>query len=48
MKKFDQAKEYYQKVAELDPNDPETYYSLAVIDWMQAYQPDQTCAPAWA
>ena len=27
MKKFDQAKEYYQKVAELDPNDPETYYS---------------------
>ena len=24
MKKFDQAKEYYQKVADLDPNDPET------------------------
>ena len=41
MKKFDQAKEYYQKIADLDPNDPETYYSLAVIDWMQAYQPDQ-------
>lgn len=40
-KKFDQAREYYQKIAELDPNDPETYYSLAVIDWMQAYQPDQ-------
>ena len=40
-KKFDQAKEYYQKVADLDPNDPETYYSLAVIDWMEAYQPDQ-------
>ena len=40
-KKFDQAKEYYQKIAELDPNDPETYYSLAVIDWMEAYQPDQ-------
>jgi len=38
MKKFDQAKEYYQKVAELDPNDPETYYSIAVIDWTQAYQ----------
>jgi len=36
-KKFSQAQEYYQ----LDPNDPETYYSLAVIDWMQAYQPDQ-------
>ena len=42
MKKFDLAKEYYQKVADLDPNDPESYYSLAVIDWMQAYQPDQT------
>lgn len=40
-KKFDKATEYYQKIAELDPNDPETYYSLAVIDWMQAYQPDQ-------
>ena len=38
MKKFDQAKEYYQKVADLDPNDPETYYSIAVIDWTQAYQ----------
>jgi len=40
-KKFDQAKEYYSKITQLDPNDPETYYSLAVIDWMQAYQPDQ-------
>ncbi len=38
MKKFDQAKDYYEKVAELDPNDPETYYSIAVIDWTQAYQ----------
>ena len=23
----------------LDPNDPETYYSIAVIDWTQSYQP---------
>ena len=38
MKKFDLAKDYYQKVAELDPNDPETYYSIAVIDWTQSYQ----------
>jgi tetratricopeptide (TPR) repeat protein len=38
MKKFDQSKDYYQKVAELDPNDPETYYSIAVIDWTQSYQ----------
>ncbi len=40
-KKFTQAQEYYKKIADMDPNDPETYYSLAVIDWMQAYQPDQ-------
>ena len=38
MKKFDQAKDYYQKVVDLDPNDPETYYSVAVIDWTQSWQ----------
>ena len=38
-KKFDQAKEYHRKVLEVDPNDPETYYSIGVIDWTQAYQP---------
>jgi tetratricopeptide (TPR) repeat protein len=39
MKKFDKAKEYYRKATELDPNDPEPYYSVAVIDWTQTYQP---------
>ena len=39
MKKLDLAKQYHQKVAELDPNDPETYYSIGVIDWTEAYQP---------
>ncbi len=39
MKKFDQAKEFYKKASELDPNDPEPYYSVAVIDWTQTYQP---------
>ena len=39
MKKFDQAKDYYKKAAEIDPKDPETYYSVAVIDWTEAYQP---------
>ncbi len=39
MKKFDLAKEYYKKASELDPNDPEPYYSIAVIDWTQTYQP---------
>ncbi len=38
MKNFDQAKEYYKKATEIDPNDPEAYYSVAVIDWTQAYQ----------
>jgi tetratricopeptide (TPR) repeat protein len=39
MKKFDEAKKYYRKAVELDPNDPEAYYSVGVIDWTQAYQP---------
>ena len=39
MKKMDQAKEYYSKVKDLDPNDPEVYYSIGVIDWTETYQP---------
>jgi len=39
MKKFEDAKEYYRKATELDANDPEPYYSIAVIDWTQSYQP---------
>ncbi len=39
MKKLDKAKEYYEKVAQRDPNDPEVYYSIAVIDWTESYQP---------
>jgi tetratricopeptide (TPR) repeat protein len=39
MKQFDKAKEYYRKATELDSNDPEPYYSVAVIDWTQTYQP---------
>jgi tetratricopeptide (TPR) repeat protein len=39
MKKFEDAKTFYRKALELDPNDPEPYYSVAVIDWTQAYQP---------
>ncbi|MGB9074350.1 MAG: tetratricopeptide repeat protein [Terriglobales bacterium] len=41
MKKFDLAKDYYKKASEADPNDPEPYYSVAVIDWTQTYQPRQ-------
>jgi tetratricopeptide (TPR) repeat protein len=39
MKKFEDAKTYYRKASELDPNDPEVYYSVGVIDWTQSYQP---------
>lgn len=39
MKKMDQARDYYTQIAQLDPNDPETYYSLGVIDWIETYQP---------
>jgi tetratricopeptide (TPR) repeat protein len=39
MKQFDEAKEFYRKATELHPNDPEPYYSVAVIDWTQTYQP---------
>jgi len=41
MKKFEQAKEYHAKAKQLDPNDPEEYYSVAVIDWTQSYAPRQ-------
>lgn len=39
MKKFEDAKTYYRKALEADPNDPEPYYSVGVIDWTQSYQP---------
>jgi len=39
MKKFDDSKSYYHKAIDLDPNDPEAYYSVGVIDWTEAYQP---------
>jgi tetratricopeptide (TPR) repeat protein len=39
MKKFDEAKKYNHMVTELDPNDPDPYYSIGVIDWAVSYQP---------
>jgi tetratricopeptide (TPR) repeat protein len=39
IKRFDDAKTFYRKAIDLDPNDPEPYYSVAVIDWTQSYQP---------
>jgi len=37
--RLDQAREWHQKVLQVDPNDPEAYYSIAVIDWTKAYKP---------
>ena len=41
MKKFDLAKEFYKMASEADPIDADPYYSVAVIDWTQTYQPRQ-------
>ncbi|HSM84493.1 MAG TPA: tetratricopeptide repeat protein [Candidatus Limnocylindrales bacterium] len=38
MKDFSKAREYYKKAIDVDPNDPEIYYSVGVIDWSQAYK----------
>jgi tetratricopeptide (TPR) repeat protein len=39
MKKFDDAKKFYRMASEADPNDPEPYYSVGVIDWTACYAP---------
>jgi tetratricopeptide (TPR) repeat protein len=39
MKNFDEAKQYYEAASGLDPEDPELYYSIGVIDWTRCYQP---------
>jgi tetratricopeptide (TPR) repeat protein len=39
MKRWDDAKKYYRMASEVDPNDPEPYYSIGVIDWTACYQP---------
>lgn len=38
IKRFDQAKIYEKKVIALAPNDPEAYYTLGVLDWIQSYK----------
>ncbi len=37
-RQFDEAKQYYNKAVQIDPNDPESYYSVAFIDWTEAYK----------
>jgi tetratricopeptide (TPR) repeat protein len=36
-KQYDVAKQYFTRAVQVDPNDPETYYWVAYIDWTQAY-----------
>ncbi|HZY62999.1 MAG TPA: hypothetical protein VFE38_10760, partial [Edaphobacter sp.] len=38
IKNFEKAKEYQKKVISLAPNDAEAYYTVGVVDWMQAYK----------
>ena len=38
IKKLDEAKEYEKKVIAIDPNDPEAYYTIGVVNWMQSYK----------
>ncbi len=38
IKKLDDAKIYEKKVIALDPSDAEAYYTIGVVDWMQAYK----------
>ncbi len=37
MKQLEKAKEYYMKTAELEPNNPEPYYSTGLVNWMVCY-----------
>jgi len=37
-KKYDESRDWQKKVIAVDPNDPEAYYSIGVIDWRLAYR----------
>ena len=39
MKNFDEAKKWDMEAVKADPNDPENYYSAAVVDWTETYVP---------
>jgi tetratricopeptide (TPR) repeat protein len=40
MKNFDKAKDFQRKRIAIEPNNPEPYYWIGVIDWAQAFQVD--------
>ena len=37
LKRFDEAREYYGKAIELKPDEARNYFTIAVIDWSEAY-----------
>jgi tetratricopeptide (TPR) repeat protein len=37
MKQFEEARNFYQRAIEIQPDDPESYYSIGVIDWTETY-----------
>ena len=37
MRNFEKAKEYYKKTAELEPNNPEPFYSIGNVNWVLCY-----------
>jgi tetratricopeptide (TPR) repeat protein len=39
MQRMDEAKDYYKKQIAIQPDNPEPYYSIAVINWKLTYQP---------
>jgi len=39
MNNYEAARQYYDRASDLNPDDPEDYYSLGVIDWTSCYQP---------
>ncbi len=39
MKRWDDAREYYMKAIELNPDDAHNYFQMGVIDWTLAYPP---------
>jgi tetratricopeptide (TPR) repeat protein len=38
--KFDDSKKYYQMASDLDPKDPEPYFAIGRIDWIECMQRD--------
>jgi tetratricopeptide (TPR) repeat protein len=45
-KNFEKAKEFQKKVITLNGNDAEAYYTVGVVDWIQAYKNAQTILAA--